>query len=282
MWKAHHGITYLSQNENAYREKVFFKNLKEIQEHNAQDRSYTKGVNQFTAMTHEEWAQAYLTFVPDSDVKISHSSDKVENLKDFDWRTEGAVTEVRDQGACGSCWAFSAIGSLEGLSKLHDGELMSFSEQQLVDCAYITWGNLACNGGQMYNAFAYIRDKGIVERYLYPYTAKKGTCKIPAGNLYKISNHTRLTESCTDLANSLAGRPVSVAVDATNWKDYKEGTFKDCSTSLNHGVLLVGSTDEAWIIKNSWGLGWGNHGYINLATGNTCGICNSAATYPNK
>ena len=129
-----------------------------------------KGLNQFSAMTHEEWAQTYLTLVVDEAAKKLDSEDTV-RLRDVDWVAAGAVTHVKNQGACGSCWAFSAVGGLEGLSKIHDDDLQDFSEQMLVDCAYLTYGNLACNGGQMYNAYAFIRDKGIVRQDEYPYTA---------------------------------------------------------------------------------------------------------------
>lgn len=182
------------------------------------------------------------------------SADTV-RLGDVDWKEAGAVTPVKNQGACGSCWAFSAVGGLEGLSKIHDDDLQNFSEQMLVDCAYLTYGNLACNGGQMYNAYAFIRDKGIVHQDEYKYVAKKQTCQIKTGP-YKISSHTKLN-TCTDLANALVGRPVAVAVDATNWKDYDSGIFSDCETALNHGVLLTGSTDDYWMIKNSWSEQWG-------------------------
>ena len=188
------------------------------------------------------------------------------------------MTHVKDQGACGSCWAFSAVGALEGLSKIHDNDLQDFSEQMLVDCAYITYGNLACNGGQMYNAFAFVKAKGILHQDQYPYVAKKQACKNSTGP-YKISSWTKLN-NCNDLVNHLAGRPISVAVDATNWSKYGAGIFDNCATQLNHGVLLTGVTDDYWMIKNSWSAKWGIDGYIKLARGNTCGVCNDAS-YPN-
>lgn len=278
-WKQKHGISFATEIENQYREKVFLVNLREVQEHNSKNgKSYTKALNHFSAMTNEEWAQIYLTLQVDEDASKLTSVDTA-RLGDIDWESAGAVTHVKDQGACGSCWAFSAVGGLEGLSKLADDDLKRFSEQQLLDCAYLTWGNLGCNGGQMFNALAYVRDNGILEEDKYTsYSAKRETCKNKTGP-FRIKSHTKL-DNCNDLANALSGRPVSVAVDATNWSKYGSGVFDDCQTQLNHGVLLTGSTDDYWMIKNSWGNKWGLSGYIKLARGNTCGVCNSAC-YPN-
>ena len=131
----------------------------------------------------------------------------------------------------------------------------------------------------MDNAFKFIRDKGIVHEDDYPYKAVKQTCKQATGP-FKISGYTDI-KNCNDLAIALAGRPVSIAVDATNWSPYKSGVFSNCKTSLNHGVLLVGMTDQYWLVKNSWGESWGEKGYVRLARGNTCGMCNMAS-YPLK
>ena len=211
-WKQKHGISFATEIENQYREKVFLVNLREVQEHNSKNgKSYTKALNHFSAMTNEEWAQIYLTLQVDEDASKLTSVDTA-RLGDIDWESAGAVTHVKDQGACGSCWAFSAVGGLEGLSKLADDDLKRFSEQQLLDCAYLTWGNLGCNGGQMFNALAYVRDNGILEEDKYTsYSAKRETCKNKTGP-FRIKSHTKL-DNCNDLANALSGRPVSVAVD---------------------------------------------------------------------
>lgn len=131
----------------------------------------------------------------------------------------------------------------------------------------------------MDNAFKFVKDHGIVHEDQYPYKGVKQTCS-QAGGAFKISGFTDIN-NCNTLATALTGRPISVAVDATNWSAYKTGVFNNCATRLNHGVLLVGVTDAYWRVKNSWAASWGESGFIRLARGNTCGICN-VASYPNK
>mgnify|MGYP003417914708 FL=1 len=277
-WKSAHGVKYASEFENKYREKIFLENLAKVNSHNSNKyRTYDMGVNQFTAMTTEEFAQSYLGTIVAKESLAVESQDDL-RVGDVDWDSQGAVTPVKNQGSCGSCWAFSATGGLEGLSKLAYGTLQNFSEQQLVDCSG-SFGNQACNGGLMDNAFKYVKANGIVEEKDYPYKAVKQSCAKNAGP-FKISGYTDVT-NCNTLATAITGRPISVAVDATNWSTYKSGVFNNCKTALNHGVLLNGLTDAYWHVKNSWGPAWGEKGYIRLARGNTCGICN-AASYPNK
>ena len=277
-WMTKFGVKYESKFEEAYRKRVFQENLAKIEEHNNNEfRTYDMGVNQFSALTDEEFKQTYLgTVVNENNIQVEDSDDI--SVGDIDWTSQGVVTPIKNQGQCGSCWAFSTTGSLEALSKLAYGNLQSFSEQQLVDCSG-SYGNMGCNGGLMDNAFKYVRDHGIVEESQYAYTAKKGTCKQNSGP-FKISGYTDVN-GCTNLANALTSRPVSVAVDASNWSRYSSGVFSNCGTHLNHGVLLVGASDQSWKIKNSWSASWGENGFIRLARGNTCGICNKPS-YPNK
>ena len=273
-WKIEHGVTYASMFESAYRERIFLENLAKVELHNSQKfHTYQMGINQFSALTQEEFVAMNLGLIaPESEIEI----EQVDNFRgaDVDWTTKDSVTAVKNQGQCGSCWAFSTTGSLEGLSKNMTNKLWSFSEQQLVDCSG-KYGNQACNGGLMTNSFKWVKDNGIGEESAYPYNGVQGTCKAPTG-FFKISGYTEIT-NCNDLANALVARVVSVAVDATNWSSYKSGVFKTCSTRLNHGVTLTGMSDASWNIKNSWGVGWGEKGYIRLARGNTCGICNMAS-----
>ena len=278
-WKSQHGVSFESSFENAYREKVFLQTLAKIALHNADNfRTYDMGINQFSAMTAEEFQQQFLGLtLPENFEVATDLSDDV-SVGDVDWVAAGATTPIKNQGQCGSCWAFSATGSLEGLSKLAYGSLQSFSEQQLVDCSG-KYGNQACNGGLMDNAFKFVKDNGIVHEDEYPYKAVKQACKNATG-AFKISGFTDIKD-CNTLATGVVGRPISVAVDASNWSSYKSGVFNNCKVALNHGVLLVGVTDQSWKIKNSWGTSWGESGFIRLARGNTCGVCN-VASYPNK
>lgn len=223
--------------------------------------------------------QTYLgAIVPEMILVEEDNNNDVYVGEDINWVDKGAVSGVKNQAQCGSCWAFSATGAMESLEWLASQSITLLSEQQLVDCSG-SYGNHGCSGGLMDNAFKYVRDKGITSEDEYPYTARQGTCKKDSGD-FKVSGFTDI-RNCNDLASALAGRPVSVAVDASNWSAYRSGVFSNCRTSLNHGVLLAGSTDQYWLVKNSWGGSWGEKGYIRLARGNTCGICNMAS-YPNK
>ena len=270
-WKARHGIVYTSTFENAYRERIFLENLAKIEAHNAdKTQTYTQGLNQFSALTQEEFVQQYLGFIGEA----SNVDAGTTTMGDIDWKSAGAVTEVKNQGQCGSCWAFSTTGGLEGLSKLQGGSLESFSESMLVDCSS-SYGNQACNGGLMTNALKFVKDKGIVHEDEYPYKPVKQACKMTTGP-YKVSGMTEI-KTCDALSSKLANMPVSVAVDASNWSPYRGGVFSNCGTRLNHGVTLTGSKDGNWVVKNSWGGSWGESGYIRLAGGkSTCGICNMA------
>jgi cathepsin L len=157
---------------------------------------------------------------------------------------------------------------------IQDGSKVDLSEQQLVDCSR-KYGNQGCNGGWMDSAFDYIIDNGITNSATYPYTARDQLCKTNGGS-YKISGYVDI-DGCTDLLNALSARPISVAVDASNWSPYKSGIFNNCGENVNHGVLLVGATENFWKIKNSWGTSWGEQGFVRLQNAqnslDTCAIC---------
>lgn len=275
-WKAQYGANWASTEEE-YRRIIFTKNVQEINRHNADpSQTYKKGINQFTALTQEEFINTYLDPKPEVQAPVEETA-AVPNAE-IDWTTKGGVSPVKNQGQCGSCWAFSATGVMESSAKIK-GQTVSLSEQQLVDCS-ASYGNHGCNGGWPSSALNYVKDHGIATESEYPYTAKTGTCQKNGGN-FKIASYSSAS-GCNGLINAINNKPVSVTVDASNWSAYKSGTFANCATSINHAVLLVGIVGGNWKIKNSWGTGWGESGFIRLTgTANTCGVCAYAGVYPN-
>eukprot|EP00929_Paragymnodinium_shiwhaense_P020609 TRINITY_DN1367_c0_g1_i7.p2 TRINITY_DN1367_c0_g1~~TRINITY_DN1367_c0_g1_i7.p2 ORF type:complete len:267 (-),score=82.28 TRINITY_DN1367_c0_g1_i7:296-1063(-) len=220
-----------------------------------------------------------------------------ETLPDsIDWVAKGAVTDVKNQGQCGSCWAFSSTGSLEGANFLASGKLVSLSEQQFVDCAGGTYGNQGCNGGLMDNAFKYAEADAICTEDSYAYKAVGGSCQASSctNGLQKgaVSGYKDVqADSKEDLMSAVAQQPVSIAIEADLpvFQLYKSGVLSGmCGAKLDHGVLVVGyGTDsqggDYWKVKNSWGTSFGEDGYVRLKRGKggsgECGIL-SQPSYP--
>ena len=278
-WKRSNNKKYST--EDSARLSVFYQNYQKVLSHQSNpSRTYQMGFTKFMDLTPAEFKARYLsTHVPTQPLNVVRLP--TSNLPtSVDWRTKGAVTPIKDQGQCGSCWAFSTTGSLEARCFLDGFGLHAFSEQQLVDCSG-SFGNQGCSGGLMNYAWDYLEKNCLAYEGEYPYSAVDNTCQTVKGH-NKISNYTAVVAGDVDqLAAGVAIQPVSVAVDAENFQLYSSGVFSDCSTNLDHGVLLVGYTADAWIVKNSWGASWGESGYIRIARGNTCGIAN-AASYPDK
>lgn len=279
-FKARYGKAYTADEEQ-FRKTIFKANLEKIREHNADTtQTYQIGVTLFADMSTEEFVDKILMKdLPASNVETVSVGGPVPN--GVDWRGQGAVTGVKNQGSCGSCWSFSTTGALEGAYKIKKGSLPNFSEQQLLDCCgakgYKCQG---CSGAWPEWALDYVAAAGIDKESEYAYTGRVGTCapknpvKILASSKYQI-----LTAGDTaGLKSAVSRQPISVCLDASNWSLYRTGVFTNCNlTPLNHAVLLVGYEDGgAWVVKNSWGIGWGESGYIRLAAGNTCGIAQHA------
>ena len=209
------------------------------------------------------------------------------NSDGVNWVEKGAVTDVKNQGSCGSCWSFSTTGALEGAHFIATGSLESFSEEQFVQCDYGLTKNLGCNGGLMDKAFAYAESNAIQTEANYPYTSgtgRRGSCdssKLEGASL-KVSTYTDVTKNSPEqLKAALDKQPVSVAIEADKmaFQMYHSGvlTGDKCGTNLDHGVLAVGyGTEngvEYYLVKNSWGATWGDAGYVKIGVEDGAGVC---------
>ncbi|MED6192977.1 hypothetical protein PIB30_014965 [Stylosanthes scabra] len=289
------GKSYRSTEEMKRRFEIFSNNLKVIRSTNRKRLSYTLGVNHFADWSWEEFKTHRLGAAQNcsATLKGSHRITQVVLPKSKDWREEGIVSPVKDQGQCGSCWTFSTTGALEAAYAQAYGKNISLSEQQLVDCAG-NFNNFGCNGGLPSQAFEYIKYNGGLEtEEAYPYTGKDGVCKFTAQNVaVQVTESFNITLGAEDeLKHAVAlVRPVSVAFEVVNsFQLYVGGVYtsKTCGSKpmdVNHAVLAVGYGVEGgvpyWLIKNSWGENWGEDGYFRMEMGkNMCGVA-TCASYP--
>jgi len=300
-WKIVYGKSYASADEEAHRFQTFQDNFYFVQEFNANpEHTSTVGLNEFADLNTQEF-KALKTCLGMAQPTTTTSEPKTLDVEavnalptSVDWRTKNAVTPVKNQGDCGSCWSFSTTGSLEGLHAIKDGSLLSFSEQQLVDCSS-AYGNQGCDGGWPFWALQYTAAKGIELESTYPYTGTDGTCAYAASKVaYKNSGFTNVTKNNeVDLATAVVQQPISICVEADQpvFQLYTGGiiTSASCGTQLDHAILIVGynvqGSQQYWIVKNSWGASWGLAGYLYIGKStstNTDGVCGIAMqpTYP--
>jgi len=295
--KERYDKTYAAH-EEAERFAAFKENRVFVQRYNAESRGAQLALNEFADLRPADFAQHYLGYVPRAPGARwggaaflgLHAYSGTALPDEVDWTAKGAVTPVKNQGQCGSCWSFSATGALEGAWQVATGKLVSLSEQQLIDCSG-AYGNNACSGGLMDDAFAYMEKSGsgMCTEESYRYAAAKGTCGAAACTVGVPSGHvTGYRDVAPDdeaaLQEAVAKGPVSVAIEADQsvFQLYSSGvlTSAGCGTALDHGVLVVGygtlDGQKYWKVKNSWGPSWGQEGYILLARGNStygeCGI----------
>ena len=293
-----HGKVYADKTMELRRHAIWQMNKKYVDEHNehlASRLGFTLGMNEYADMDGAEFSKIFNGYISGrrSNTTKTFTATHAAVPDSVDWRTKGIVTGIKNQGQCGSCWSFSATGSLEGQHALSTGNLVSLSEQNLVDCSGPE-GNEGCDGGLMDDAFEYvIKNNGLDTEASYPYVARDEVCRFNPANVGATEkSYVDIPHEDEDaLVKAIASvGPISVAIDASHqsFQLYSSGVYyePDCSqTALDHGVLAVGyGTDGGsamYIVKNSWGTSWGMQGYIYMSRNrdNNCGIA-TEASYP--
>jgi len=290
-WKVEHGKAYESVEGLAKAMKAFAANEEIINAHNAQGKSWTLGHNEFSDLTWDEFKAKHMSELFTNRAPKNMNRKHLMGLTDYkpadavDWVTAGAVTPVKNQASCGSCWAFSTTGAVEGAYQTAGNPLVSLSEQDLVSCDHN--GDQGCQGGLMDNAFEWIMKNGICTEADYPYTSgtgSSGVCKTTCAPAVTITGFTDVpSRDEAALKSAVSKQPVSIAIEADRsaFQLYKSGVLDStsCGTNLDHGVLVVGygtdgaSAKDYWKVKNSWGKTWGESGFLRMVRDkNMCGL----------
>lgn len=285
-----HGKSYGTVEEFEYRKALFSITDDAINAINSQSgNTWVAGHNKFSDWSHEEYTKM-LGYIPEAHTYQQPTYLPETNADVVNWVTAGATTPVKDQGQCGSCWAFSSTGALEGSHFLKSGNLLSFAEQQLVDCVNLCFG---CGGGNQSLAFRYLKNNNAYLEQNYPYKAVNQACQYnqSAASNVNVSSYTMVPGSdVAQMKAALAQQPLSVSIEADTavFQTYTSGILNStaCGTTLDHAVLAVGwgteNGQEYWLIKNSWSASWGENGFIRLAIVDGVGICGvqSSPLYP--
>jgi cathepsin F len=292
-WANKHQKVYSNISELVSRFQIYRDNLSKLQTIHSlgESEKNTMGVTQFFDLTAQEFSEQYLNLkITHMDKLKAKSSTNTLVARDepvpesFDWREQGAVTSVKNQGSCGSCWAFSAIGNIEGQLQIKTGKAVDLSEQQLVDCDKVDQG---CSGGLMEDAYKYLMQAGGVDsNESYPYNGRGNTCNYkPTASAAQVSGYNFAGTQDEEQIKAILHQtgPLAIAMNATPLQFYFGGIYTPwfswtCSpSSINHGILLVGYGVEKskpyWIVKNSWGSGWGEKGFFRIVRGKgACGV----------
>jgi C1A family cysteine protease len=283
-------LTYATVAEFEARKAIFVQRDEMIKELNESQSSFTVGHNEFSTWTNAELDRLRGYRAPTINTEGEVHDSTVYSASEVNWVTAGAVTPVKNQGSCGSCWAFSSTGAMEGAHQIAGNALISLSEQELVDCDKYSNG---CGGGSMQTAFFWFKKNMTELENDYSYTGKNGTCMETSytGQFESTGYKTVTANSQSALMSAIELNPVSIAIEADKsaFQYYTGGVLDStaCGTSLDHGVLAVGYGTENgtdyYLVKNSWGSSWGDNGYVKLArVGDGAGICGCqmAPVYP--
>ncbi len=282
---------YYNTEERDYREYIYYSNKHYVENANKLIKNIEFEMNEHGDLNDYEFKNMYIgnhKFTGSNNLCNSFKYEGVELPDTFSWIPK-AVTSVKNQGQCGSCWSFSACGAMEGAWAISTGQLYNFSEQQLMDCSK-SYGNLACKGGEMDSAFQYAIDNGMCSDTEVPYEAVNEACSnMPECETISHFSHCVDVTSKNELhlQEAVFNQPVAVAIEAdtTVFQFYKGGVIDSniCGTNLDHGVLVVGWGNEDntpyWLVKNSWGSSWGDNGYVKLRrtnSTNNSGMCGVA------